>query len=489
MVWGIASTFTDVFYPLAGRGVRYYWISNMVATTLALLILAFSGPLFATHRRRGNVMIAAVALIVASTVAISFVYQGGSFGLHLAQCVAGSLSGVGMALGQIAWGCFYASLDAGEIEKYIIFSVLLVMACLVLSQTGSWPLRVALLVVYPLLSLFCFILCNSADNPANSPSGPKTPRLPALSLAAAANAAKASRGYRWPWQSGIGIIGLSFTISFLWGFLEMDVIELDVKLYTATVFSGGAVALILVLYCITFARGLNLDSLYRWIAPFVALSLFLFSFRNASLVFCGSLSNFAAQMALDLLVFIYLCEAASREKGSGVAVLATGRFFLEGGILLGSAGAVFAHRTVRGGALSLGSALLFLAMIVVISTTCFLVRQSQFDRRSYSDPGQVYSRRSPDELMRTIFKDKCDAVAEEYGLTNREREVLGFLAKGRSLPSIRSELFISKSTTSSHVSHIYAKLGAHSKEDVIAIVEGASARRPDELNPEARGDE
>lgn len=50
------------------------------------------------------------------------------------------------------------------------------------------------------------------------------------------------------------------------------------------------------------------------------------------------------------------------------------------------------------------------------------------------------------------------ALSKRYGLTTRETEVMGLLMKGRNEPFISEALFISPSTTHSHVSHIYAKI-------------------------------
>ena len=65
----------------------------------------------------------------------------------------------------------------------------------------------------------------------------------------------------------------------------------------------------------------------------------------------------------------------------------------------------------------------------------------------------------------------CSRVAEACGLSARELEVLGYLARGRTQPYIREALLLSKNTVSSHVQHIYTKLGVHSKQELIDLVE------------------
>ncbi len=54
-------------------------------------------------------------------------------------------------------------------------------------------------------------------------------------------------------------------------------------------------------------------------------------------------------------------------------------------------------------------------------------------------------------------------------LTDREREVLSLIAKGKSNREIGTELFITPKTASVHVSNILAKLGAASRTEAAAI--------------------
>ena len=74
----------------------------------------------------------------------------------------------------------------------------------------------------------------------------------------------------------------------------------------------------------------------------------------------------------------------------------------------------------------------------------------------------------PEEL----FGRRCAEVAEQYGLTPRETEVLGMLARGRDATYIQETLVISRNTVKVHIRHVYAKLDIHSQQDLIAIVQG-----------------
>lgn len=62
-------------------------------------------------------------------------------------------------------------------------------------------------------------------------------------------------------------------------------------------------------------------------------------------------------------------------------------------------------------------------------------------------------------------------LAEEGGLSKREREVLGLLARGRSTAYIQNQLFISSGTVCSHRDRIYRKLDVHSKQELLDLID------------------
>ncbi len=74
------------------------------------------------------------------------------------------------------------------------------------------------------------------------------------------------------------------------------------------------------------------------------------------------------------------------------------------------------------------------------------------------------------------FREKCERVAADYALSEREHQVMVLLAKGRNLPHIQDELLLSKSTVSTHRQHIYAKLNIHSQQELIDLVQNAEEK-------------
>lgn len=71
----------------------------------------------------------------------------------------------------------------------------------------------------------------------------------------------------------------------------------------------------------------------------------------------------------------------------------------------------------------------------------------------------------------------CNRLAARHGLTNREREVLGMLARGHNGYHVRDELHLSYNTVKAHVRHTYQKLDVHSQQELIDLVEREAGTR------------
>lgn len=69
------------------------------------------------------------------------------------------------------------------------------------------------------------------------------------------------------------------------------------------------------------------------------------------------------------------------------------------------------------------------------------------------------------------WKGACETVARAYGLTSRETDVLVLLSRGRNAAYIEKELVVSGNTVKSHMLSIYRKLGVHSQQELISLVE------------------
>lgn len=63
----------------------------------------------------------------------------------------------------------------------------------------------------------------------------------------------------------------------------------------------------------------------------------------------------------------------------------------------------------------------------------------------------------------------CFSLADDYDLTEREKEILGYVVTGHTSSYIARTLFISESTVRGHIHHIYQKLGISSREEMTEL--------------------
>ena len=66
--------------------------------------------------------------------------------------------------------------------------------------------------------------------------------------------------------------------------------------------------------------------------------------------------------------------------------------------------------------------------------------------------------------------ERCHAVAQRYGLTERETEVLVLLCRGRGKAYIAEALSVSENTVRHHCKNIYAKLQVHTREELMDLI-------------------
>lgn len=87
---------------------------------------------------------------------------------------------------------------------------------------------------------------------------------------------------------------------------------------------------------------------------------------------------------------------------------------------------------------------------------------------------ELEERASSDEAAAPVpatWNEACEHVSDLYSLSRREKEVFYLVAKGRNAEYIQNELFISIHTVKTHMSHIYRKLGVHSSQELISLIE------------------
>lgn len=112
---------------------------------------------------------------------------------------------------------------------------------------------------------------------------------------------------------------------------------------------------------------------------------------------------------------------------------------------------------------------------VVVLVLCFglvalaLVPQGASSRAP--SPGASDGEGTASEAPEDSLSRRACRIGAAHGLSPRECEVFAMLAQGRSGPFICKRLVIAESTVKTHTARIYAKLGVHSKQELIDLLE------------------
>ncbi|MEV5675192.1 MULTISPECIES: response regulator transcription factor [unclassified Streptomyces] len=76
---------------------------------------------------------------------------------------------------------------------------------------------------------------------------------------------------------------------------------------------------------------------------------------------------------------------------------------------------------------------------------------------------------SPAIASRLMTRVRTPEAPADESLSAREREVLALVARGTTNREIAAELFISEATVKTHLTHVYAKLGAKDRAAAVAV--------------------
>lgn len=79
--------------------------------------------------------------------------------------------------------------------------------------------------------------------------------------------------------------------------------------------------------------------------------------------------------------------------------------------------------------------------------------------------------RPAEHAVETDIDTACATLALENLLTARETEILPYLAQGRSRKVIAEKLVLSENTIKTYISNVYSKLGVHTQQELIDLVQ------------------
>lgn len=190
---------------------------------------------------------------------------------------------------------------------------------------------------------------------------------------------------------------------------------------------------------------------------------------DAALRDAGNVFLNAGNALFTMVAWIVIASVGSRNRAGALAAAGWGNGVGALGTIVGAALGVASNHLLE----RYPTGLLYLSGVLLILFVGYaLIGLKHFSFKEVisgivSAEADELRSESPEDL----FQARCDAVAEKYQLTPREREVFAMLARGRNREYIQETLVLSRSTVKTHVRHIYEKLGIHSHQELIDLVD------------------
>lgn len=448
----------------------YY--ASVAALALTLLI-----GLLATKRLMRFALTPAMALgapLLASAGTLLYVANGTAAGMALVGA-GGVLTGFGSALLAMRWAALFGRFPFRALmENFTLLLLIIVALCL---STGYLPResQLVLLVCLPLASGSCLIV---GEHRLRGKDEERTERSDADDCSRPIAAETDSRRRHDAMMrrmallvGGVAVIGS--TAALLGIFTDNDE-RFDFGGWFYLI--ATTLALILAAGCLRrCGRG---EFLALFVAPAGALLVLLLPQMRLSTSFMASVVYPIGAIVFELLLLITAVIFAHRYDYSPAKCFMAARlsFALSdaAGTLLG------AHLLAHSDSLAiayLASLLLMVgseALIAVAAVIAFANRPRKAPEAIAPEAAPAASSHftaaplTPHEAIVA----RCAALQKQFSLSEREGDVLVLIAEGRSSARIQEDLTIAAGTVNYHMRNIYAKLGVHSRQEVIDLVLG-----------------
>ena len=276
---------------------------------------------------------------------------------------------------------------------------------------------------------------------------------------------------------------------------SFDSLGIQIALLVSTLFT-----LAIAFISVVGPRRISISFFYRWMCPALVLgfaAIILFGDTLGS--YLAFTMSVAARFAFCLITQMYFARVTSENKMTAVQAYGWGWISVHLGDFLGVLATAAFAEAIADSMITLDQVAVA-SMAALVVATMFVID----DKRSFASPAdnlaakdasasddsadiQASGTTAAPKLIDSAktaedesamdansptlsTDDRIASIAQECGLTRRESEVFALLARGRSIPYVRDALVISRETAATHAKHIYAKLGVHSRQELIDLV-------------------
>lgn len=485
--------FPSVAYDLPPDTISLTYLVSTLALGIALVLLS----LIRTFTRRlmgsNGFLIAAAVVVSLATVGT---YASSSLGAdaNLFLIASAALTGVGTSVVVLRFGVVYSKVPAREAAMYTAASFVFAAMIYFMAVGLPDPVGMVFTALLPVLAV-ASTLTNpewSAEDETTRPEGPSSMRgffvRLLVAVAVFSTVVGVSRGFSVPHSS-------------------ISSLNDDGALI---IFSTAVVAAVLFAVIGLLRRQFDVSRLYYPIIIAVAAGILVTPLVGGT----GFGSQFVtvAYNCFVLVIWCLLAYVAYSSRLSPILVFGLGRGASALGTTFGWLGGLEIVRTQGSGSLSLE--VISVAMVFALLVVSMLVlndrligdalRSGDSSRGGESDAtpisvvvpagerddarvaayaaetdgagvgasdGHADGVAADGERRAGHYRTRCDAVAERFGLSPRERDVFELLVRGRSIDYIAQSLTISFNTAKSHIRHIYVKTDVHSRQELLDLID------------------
>ncbi len=442
--WAYLMFFSPVICSSSGDATTISIIS-MSATASAALCTLFLVRYFPSLLSK-HFLIVAPLLAFIGTLLVAVFFGGTSTASHVLVVIGSILAGIGSVWVQLLWAVPYKALELREAATYTCLSFVVAIILYFLIALGMQHiLAIGLTALLPAISAFLSVPLYketvSVDSDIGRPLSPIVRHTVVLIFI------------------GIALYATAHTfVRYLIAPTDSIAIASYEQIWLAF---GGLAAILLTIAIMAFPKIPFYALSYVFVLPMMVAGFLLLSFVGLQ----GGVNSpiFAAQVCFNVFLWILLSDISRKVHTSAITIFGWGLAISSGvGALGGALGTLVAQNP------NFFPNLLIISFITIM--VLILAAPLLFSNKVLSDI-------SPDEAMHDgdLPEDsgcqQLSAIVERFDLTARETEVLALLLKGRSVVFIQTELCIAPGTARAHVRNIYGKLGVHSHDELLDVIE------------------
>ena len=386
----------------------------------------------------------------------------------------GITSGIAATFLGAAWGTRY-SLEPRDVSSIVLLSFLVAYALyLGITHLPNQHLAGFIVAALPIISWLLWLKDASARHGLSTEVFPQ-PRLRGKVLMPGEVTAGIWESRILPWRR----IGIIIVAAFTGSSVASLIMGTSYN-GAETLFMAGVVvcSFITIMAFVPFTASretFTVSQLYRITISFTVVGLVLITIIGEDGVAVGGALIQGCAIFLQALIYVIVTRTTRSEGLSPLLSFSVGQAVIAGVLLAGNllgkllfvlfgSSTLLLSATCGAGVLGL----FFMLLALVPKQAATSAKQSASASSTSTAPVQD----TTPSLHEAPQATNClDAFVKTYGLTSREAEILEYLVRGRSLPYVANELFVTTGTIKTHVRHIYAKTNVNSRQELLDAVE------------------